>query len=266
MQRIKEKFEELKRKGEKALIPYLTCGYPSLEETRKIIPLLEKAGADLIELGIPFSDPVADGVTIQESSAVALKKGINLRKIVGLVKELREKVKIPLLIMSYYNPIYQFGLSRFCSTFKNAGLDGVMIPDLPIEEGNDLVSLARDNDLATVFLIAPTTPKERIREVCKKSTGFIYYVSVSGVTGERERLPKEIEKKVLQIKQFTERPVCVGFGVSRPEQVREITSFADGVIVGSAIIRVMEERKDYLSSLLDFLSLLKSATKTIHIV
>ena len=263
MERIKRKFEELKRKGEKALIPYLTCGYPSLEETRKIIPLLEKAGADLIELGIPFSDPVADGVTIQESSAVALKKGINLRKIVGLVKELREKVKIPLLIMSYYNPIYQFGLFRFCSTFKNAGLDGVIIPDLPPEEGDDLISSARDNGLATVFLIAPTTPEKRISLICKKSTGFIYYVSVSGVTGARERLPQEMKKKVLEIKKFTEKPVCIGFGVSKPEQVREITSFADGVIVGSAMIKIMEEKGDYLSSLLDFLSLLKSATKTI---
>lgn len=240
MSRIEKKFKELAARGEKALISYIMAGDPTLEATEKLIPELEKGGADLIELGIPFSDPLADGPTIQRAAVRALNKGVSLRDAIDLVKKVRKVSQVPLIFMSYYNPIFQYGEERFVKDAVKAGVDGVIVPDLPPEEAEDLIAHSRKNGLDTIFLLAPTSNEERIKKVCRISTGFIYYVSLTGVTGVREGLSRDIGSMVKKIKSCTKTPVAVGFGISRPKQAKEISYLADGVIVGSAIVKVIE--------------------------
>ncbi|MCX5716156.1 MAG: tryptophan synthase subunit alpha [Candidatus Omnitrophica bacterium] len=244
MNRIDTKFRQVKQNRQKTFIAYITAGDPTLAVTKKLVPVLEKAGVDIIELGIPFSDPLADGPTIQAASQRALKAGVNLAKIFSAVKGLRKTTQVPIAFMTYYNPVLQYGPARFISDCNRYGVDGVIIPDLPCEEAKELVTLGRRARVATIFLAAPTSTKERIRNIARDSTGFIYYVSLTGVTGARRKLPPEITQKVRLIKSMTKKPVCIGFGVSTPEQAKQMVKIADGVIVGSAIVKIIAANKN----------------------
>jgi len=241
MNRIDKKFKLLKKNRKKAFIAYITAGDGGLAATAKLVLGLEKAGVDIIELGIPFSDPLADGPTIQAASQRALKHKVNLVKIFGMVKGLRTKTDIPLVFMTYYNPVFKYGTQRFIAGCAQNGVDGVIIPDLPDEEAQPLIKAAKRYKAASIFLVAPTSTRERIKNIVEDSTGFIYYVSLTGVTGARRELPAELVSKVRLIKSMTKKPVCVGFGISGPDQARAIAKFADGVIVGSAIIKIIEK-------------------------
>ncbi len=241
MNRIDAKFRELKAQGKKALIIYLTCGYPDLNTTEKLVLEADKRGADIIELGVPFSDPLADGPVIQEASEQALKRKLNLRDILALVRGVRKTSQIPLCLMGYYNPIFSFGRERFVREAREAGVDGVIIPDLPPEEDKELVSLAKAADFKTVFFLSPTSSIERIKYVSRLSTGFIYYVSLTGVTGARQGLSPDLKRNIEMIKRYSRKPLCVGFGISSKEHVQEVFKAADGAIVGSAVIKVIKE-------------------------
>lgn len=226
-------------------IPYLCCGYPTKEETIQIALELEKNGADALELGVPFSDPIADGPTIQKASSIALKDCKGVEDVLEVVKELREKgMKIPIVIMSYYNPIYKYGIEKFCINAKKAGVRAIAVPDLPLEESEELRKEIEKNGLEIVYFIAPNTNEERIEKICKKTTGFVYLVSVKGTTGERKELDRELKEIIQKIKKFSSVPVIVGFGISDSKQVKEvIEAGADGVIVGSKLIKLYEEGK-----------------------
>ena len=239
VQRIANAFRRAKQEGRAAFIAYLTAGYPSLGTTRALVERLAACGVDLIELGIPFSDPLADGPTIQWASAEALRRGVTMRKILDLVRAVRRRCDVPLVAMGYVNPLYQYGLPRFCRDAVEAGFDGVIVPDLPPEEAGDLVRAARSVQLGTIFLAAPTSPVARLRKIAACSTGFIYCVSLTGVTGARHRLPREAADQIRALRKITTLPIAVGFGVSRPEQVRWLSQVADGVIVGSAIVKTI---------------------------
>ncbi len=243
MNRIERKFGELKRKGRKALITFITAGDPNLHTTFKLVLEMEKKGVDIVELGVPFSDPLADGTTIQRASQRALNNKTRLRDILRLVSELRRKTEIPIVLMSYLNPVYRYGLEEFATACKKMGVDGVIIPDLVPEEADEWLAVARSNKLSTVFLATPTTPLERIKEIARKSTGFLYYVSLTGVTGARDRLNSSIVETLKAVKRITDRPVACGFGISSPAQVRKVSRYSDGVIVGSAIIDLIERSK-----------------------
>lgn len=236
VERIADAFARARRSSRAAFIAYLTAGYPSLAATESLAASLAAGGVDLLELGVPFSDPIADGPTIQQASAEALRRGVTLRAILQTVRRIRRRTAIPLIAMSYANPLYQYGLRAFCRDAVAAGLDGVIVPDLPPEEAGELIRAARPARLATIFLAAPTSPIGRLRMIAAKSTGFIYCVSLTGVTGARRRLPSEILAHVRILKRLTPLPVAVGFGVSRPEQVRQLGRVADGIVVGSAIV------------------------------
>lgn len=242
MNRIDKKFKELRLKNKKAFIPFLTAGYPSLVETQKFVLELEKNGADIIELGVPFSDPIADGPVIQASSYEALRKGVNLKKILAMAAQLRVKTQIPLCAMSYCNPILHYGQERFVDDALKAGLDGVIIPDLPLEERLHFLKTASAKGLHVVLFIAPTTPLDRARLIAGHAKGFIYFVSLTGVTGARRSLPSDLESKICSVKKIAaDMPVCAGFGLSNPAQVKQAAKFCDGVIVGSAIIKKISE-------------------------
>lgn len=225
--------------GHKALIGYVTVGYPSIEATLKVVPLLAKNGCDIVELGIPFSDPLADGVTIQNASFRALQNGVTPEVCLETARKLREKVDIPLLFMTYYNPVYSYGLDKFCEACIRVGIDGLIIPDLPPEEGARLEESTRHCNLDLVYLLAPTSTEERIRLVAERSRGFIYLVSVTGITGAREKLPAGLADFVARVRKVAKQPLCVGFGISTAAQAKQVARIADGVIVGSRIIQLM---------------------------
>jgi tryptophan synthase alpha chain len=242
MKRIEEKFAELKSKGEKALVAYITAGYPGLETTRALIPALARAGVDLLEVGVPFSDPTADGPVIQAASQAALKNGTTLTRVLDLVGELRSEVGIPLVLFSYYNPIFSMGGATFAKRAAEAGVDGVLVVDLPAEEAGELRSQTHPAGIDIISLVAPTSGGDRIGKVVNAATGFIYYISVTGVTGTRGPELDETRKNVGTIRKLTKLPVVVGFGVSTPEQARQIGSMADGVVVGSAFVKLIGEK------------------------
>ncbi|MFQ5586061.1 MAG: tryptophan synthase subunit alpha [Thermodesulfobacteriota bacterium] len=242
--RIEETFENLRARGEKALIVFITAGDPDLETTGKLILEFARRGADIIELGIPFSDPMADGPTIQAASERALKSGTNIRIILNLIKKMRKKSEIPIVLFGYYNPLFAYGIDRFTRDAKRAGADGVLVVDLPPEEADELKGCADREGLELVYLLTPTSDRRRMRLVAQRATGFIYYISVAGVTGARERVATTIRGAVRSIRRFTSLPVCVGFGISTPTQAGEISRWADGIIVGSAIVKVIEENID----------------------
>jgi len=246
------------RANHTALISYITVGYPSVETTLKVAPLLASNGCDIIELGIPFSDPLADGATIQRASYEALRQGVTPKLCFEVAQELRRRVGIPLVFMTYYNPVLKFGLEQFCSKCAEVGIDGLIIPDLPPEEGEELEQSTRRYGLDLIYLLSPASTEERINLVASKSRGFIYLVSLTGVTGPRAKLPEELESFIAKVKARTKKPLCVGFGVSTLEQARRIAKVADGVIVGSRIIQLMEEDTTF-SSLKAFASSLREA-------
>lgn len=242
MSRIKNTFNRLKKKNETALIPYIMAGDPDLATTKTLILEMEKAGCDMIEIGAPFSDPLADGPTIQKSAIRSLRHNTSVADVLGLVAEVRKTSKIPLLLMTYYNLIFKYGEEKFVHDATAAGLDGMILPDLPPEEAGTLAPLAKKAGLDMIFLLAPTSTDDRIKLVTKLSQGFVYYVSLTGVTGARTGLQQSIRESLLKIKTMTDKPVAVGFGISTPDQASQVAHWgADGVIVGSALVKVMEE-------------------------
>jgi tryptophan synthase alpha chain len=244
--------------GYKALIAYITVGYPNMSATLDVASVLSNNGCDIIELGIPFSDPLADGVTIQKASYQALQQGVTPRVCLEVAYQLRQKLATPLVFMTYYNPVFNFGVEAFCQASTAAGIDGLIVPDLPLEEGAELEAITQQHSLDLVYLLAPTSTEERISMVANRSQGFIYLVSLTGVTGARETLPPELEGFVNRVRQKARQPLCVGFGISSPEQARRVAKVADGVIVGSRLIRLMEEDTT-LSSLKAFTLSLREA-------
>jgi len=247
-----------KKSGHKALIPYVTVGYPSIDATLKVVPLLASNGCDMVELGIPFSDPLADGITIQKASFQALENGVTPALCLEVARELSQKVDVPLVFMTYFNPVFSYGLERFCSSSALSGIDGLIIPDLPPGEGLELEAVSQRHGLDLIYLLAPTSTDERIRIVSQRSRGFIYLVSVTGVTGVRNALPDTLEEFVARVRKVATRPLCVGFGISTPEQARRVAKMADGVIVGSKIVQLMEA-DDSLASVGDLVKGLRQA-------
>lgn len=241
MTRIGKKFAELKRDNQKALITFVTAGDPDMALTERLIPAMAAAGADIIELGMPFSDPMADGATIQLASDRALASGTTLAAILAMARRVRQHCDVPLLLMGYYNPVFAFGPERFCSEAADAGVDGILLVDLPPEEAGELLRYADDAGIDFISLLTPTSDAARIDKVKAVARGFIYYVSVAGVTGARETVAADIAGMVAKIHSRTELPVAVGFGISTPEQAGAVAAIADGVVVGSALVRLFEQ-------------------------
>jgi tryptophan synthase alpha chain len=240
MNRIDKKFKELKQRKQKALICFITAGDPNLKVTEMLVKSFEQTGVDIVELGVPFSDPLADGPTIQSASVRALKNRISLSGVLKFVKKIRRRIEVPLVLLTYYNPVFKLGIKRFVEQAVGAGTDGVIIPDLSPEDEPGLLSYARLKGLALILLLAPTSSQRRSKLIARNSEGFIYYVSLTGTTGARKRLSADMAKKVKAIKKITEKPVCVGFGLSKPQHIRTVAKIADGAIVGSALVKLIE--------------------------
>ncbi len=258
MERIHGTFSRLRRVRRKALIPFVMGGDPDLETTERLLRVLEGAGADLIEVGIPFSDPLADGPIIQRASSRALERGATPPAIVQAVGRASKRLSVPVVLLSYWNPIARYGSgggrgddpTAFVRAAARAGVSGVIIPDLPPEEAGSFRQAAKRAGIAPIFLAAPTSPASRLRRIARASQGFIYYVSVTGTTGVRKQLPSELAHHVRHMKSLTTTPVCVGFGISTPAQAAAVARFADGVIVGSALIHAMEPHLKHPARLL----------------
>jgi tryptophan synthase alpha chain len=233
-------FERLRARGERALVAYIMAGDPSLEETRRLVVEAEKRGADAIELGVPFSDPLADGPVVQRAGLRALASGTTLPRVLETVATLRTQVGLPIALMTYYNPVFVFGLKGFARTAVDAGVDGLIVPDLPYEESGPLRAEAEPAGLDLVQFVAPTSTPSRVKAIARLSRGFIYLVSLTGITGERRELPRDLDAQIRTLRLVTTKPVCVGFGVSTPEQAAAVGKLADGVIVGSALVRLIE--------------------------
>lgn len=244
MNRIDTRFEALKERGEPAFIPYITAGDPTLDQTETLVYALEEAGADIIEFGVPFSDPVADGVVNQEAAMRALARGVTLRDIIAKVGEIRRKSEIPIVLFTYFNPVLAYGIEHFAKDAAEAGVDGVLCVDLPIEEAEEYIQTLNGANVKTIFLIAPTSTERRVETIAKASTGFVYYVSRTGVTGERSTVEQSVAGMIARIKRVAIAPVAVGFGISSPAQAAEVAGYADGVIVGSAIVRMIGKLGD----------------------
>ena len=266
MSKIKNKFLELKSKNQKALIAYVVAGYPNEKGTLAAVRGLVKGGADIIELGLPFSDPLADGPVIQNASHQALQKGINLSKFVNLVKKIRKETDLPLVLMTYTNLLYKQGYDKFITLLKKAGIDGFILPDMPIEESKDYIKALHKNKTDGIFLISPNTSKERIKKIVKASSGFLYLVSVYGTTGKQQEIQQYTIDAIKNTKKTVNGkiPIGVGFGVSNQKQARFIIECgADGVIVGSAFLRLINSlpQKEIESGVASFTRNLKAATK-----
>jgi tryptophan synthase alpha chain len=236
MNRIDRVFRQLRSRGEKALIPFITAGDPHLEASRRLALEMAARGADLLELGIPFSDPLADGPTIQAASSRAVRGGTHFQEVLELAGKIRQESDIPLILMGYYNPILQYGLERAAADAARQGVDGFIIPDLPPEEADPWRRAAAGAGVAAVFLAAPTSGRERLLKLGKITRGFLYYVSVTGITGARTALPPELIRELTEVRSLVTCPVAVGFGISTPEQVAALAPYVDGVVVGSAIV------------------------------
>jgi tryptophan synthase alpha chain len=244
MGRIGKKFESLSAKNEKALIVYLTAGDPSLDTTKKLILGLDNAGVDILEIGVPFSDPTADGPVIQAASQRALKNGTTLKSVLNMVADIRRVSEIPIVLFGYFNPIFAFGVKKFAKTAKKAGVDGVLVVDLPPEEAPELRIHTDAAGLDFISLVAPTTGKERLRNILKSATGFLYYISITGVTGTAASRTEDIAREVSKIRKLTEMPIAVGFGISNAEQAKEIGAIADGIVIGSAVVKLIDENRN----------------------
>jgi tryptophan synthase alpha chain len=237
MNRLDQKFLELKNEGRAALMPYLPLGYPTLEVSQELIRAVADAGADVIEVGIPFSDPLADGPVIQRATQIALQNGITVAKCLEMVRAARARdVTIPLVLMGYYNPILRFGVERFARAARDAGADGVIVADLPVEEAGEVQRACEANDVDFVYLAAPTSTDARLKKIAEATRGFLYLVSLTGVTGAREGLPIELEEFVRRVRGITHKPLCVGFGVANAASAARVAQVGDGVIVGSALV------------------------------
>ena len=228
--------------GKKALVAFYTAGDPNLDASKDIFTAIEKSGADIIEIGVPFSDPLADGPTIQASSYRSLNNGTTLKKIIQLVSDIRKTSQLPVVLMTSFNPVFVYGQKEFVADALKAGVDGIIIPDLPHEEADEFLEIAEGLDM--IFLVSPTSTPDRVKQIGKISKGFIYYISLTGTTGTQEFLSSELEAKVEAIKKSVSLPVLVGFGISGPEQAREAAKVSDGVIIGSAIVKLVEKNND----------------------
>lgn len=239
--RIQEKFSQLKTNNQKGFVPFITAGDPDLEKTKDLILALARVDSTVIELGVPFSDPMADGVVIQKASERALKNNFGIAEILELVKDVRKETDVPIILFSYFNPLLQYGLEKLCADAKEVGIDGFLVTDLVPEEAGEFSSLLKKNDLDMIFLIAPTSSDERLKMVAERASGFIYAVSRTGVTGTRETTSQSAEVLVNRMRQFSDLPIAVGFGISTAEQVAETWKYADAAVVGSAIVREIEK-------------------------
>ncbi|MCU0240981.1 MAG: tryptophan synthase subunit alpha [Vicinamibacteria bacterium] len=244
MTRIGDRFTRLHECGRKGFIAFLTAGDPSLDRTVELARALDAAGVDVLELGVPFSDPLADGPVIQRSSERALARGVTLADVLATARRIRERCEMPLLVFTYFNPLLRYGLPRFVQDARAAQIDGVLVTDLPPEEAEEWLRLARAGELDTVFLAAPTSPADRLRCVAEASRGFVYAVSRTGVTGERQALSDEAGPLVANLRAATREPIALGFGIGAPEQVRAAAAHADAVVVGSALVRFLEDNPD----------------------
>ena len=244
MSRITERFEKLKAEGRKAFIPYITAGDPDLATTERLMLALDEAGADIIELGVPFSDPMADGPVIQRASERALKKSIGVADILPLVERVRKQSEVPIVLFTYFNPLLQFSKQGAGEALKQAGVDGVLVTDLIPEEADTFVAEMRRAGIDTIFLVAPTSTDARIKLIAQYASGFVYVVARTGVTGVRESIASEVRTIVERVRRSSRLPVAVGFGISRPEQVREVWSYADGAVVGSRLVLEIEAHLD----------------------
>jgi tryptophan synthase alpha chain len=239
--RIDQKFADLRAAGKKALIAYISAGDPNLDETRELAWAFEKAGVDLLELGVPFSDPLADGVVNQLAATRALEAGTTVRGVLDCVRQIRNKSELPIVLYTYMNPIYRYGFELFHRDAEAAGVDGLLILDLPPDEDAQNAELSEHTGLKRIRLIAPTTPEKRIAQLTANASGFIYYVSREGVTGERAEIASSLPERVAAIRATTPLPIAVGFGISNPEHVRQVAQHADGIVVGSAIVKQIAE-------------------------
>jgi tryptophan synthase alpha chain len=266
--RIGLTFVRTRGSNQSAFIPYIVAGDPDLEHTQRLVLELEARGADLIELGVPFSDPMADGPANQRASARGLASGATLPAILALVAELRKHTQIPIILFGYFNPVFRYGCARFCADANRAGVDGLLIVDLPPEEAQELAIPARADGIDLIYLLAPTTPLERSRIITSAATGFLYYVSVTGVTGARNTLASDLERNVSALKSITNLPIGVGFGISTADQARQVARFADAVVVGSAISQVVEQHaasEGLVSAVGEFTGMLKQGIITARI-
>ncbi|MCX5857200.1 MAG: tryptophan synthase subunit alpha [Deltaproteobacteria bacterium] len=264
MGRIEKKFHELKQKNEKALVVYLTAGDPDLPTTEALIKALAAAGVDILEIGVPFSDPTADGPIIQAASRRALQNGATLAKILDLVESVRKASEIPIVLFGYYNPVFIYGNEAFARRAKAAGVDGILVVDLPPEEAAELRIYTDRAGIDFISLLAPTTPDQRTRRIAEKAGGFLYYISVTGVTGTAKPIVENIRRDLTKIRKISILPVVVGFGISTPAQAAEIAPHADGVVVGSAVVSLIEEntsRDDMIPRVTSFVGAVKSALK-----
>ncbi|MEW5720377.1 MAG: tryptophan synthase subunit alpha [Chloroflexota bacterium] len=260
MNRIDETFLQLKTKHRAALMPYLPLGYPTLDVSAQLIHAVADSGADLIELGVPFSDPLADGSVIQRATHVALQNGVTLAKCLAMVQTARSAgVTIPLTLMGYYNPILRFGIGAFARTAKEVGADGLIVPDLPPEEAGTLDAACRAHDLDLIFLAAPTSPVSRIQKIAQATRGFLYLVSVVGVTGAREQIAADLAEFVARVRAATSKPVCVGFGIANAESAKRVAQIADGVIVGSALVAQIGDAANAVTAAQKFVGDLRAA-------
>jgi tryptophan synthase alpha chain len=264
MSTISQTFQSLKAEGRKALIAYLTVGYPNLTTTLAAVPRFFEAGCDIIELGIPFSDPLADGTTIQSASFAALESGITPRSCIETAGQLRQTTTRPLVFMTYFNPVMHYGLAEFSADCSRSGIDGLIVPDLPPEEGQELRHQLQVNSIDSIYLLAPTSTDERIALVAQNSSGFIYLVALRGVTGARSALAADLKPFVQRVRKATTLPLCVGFGISNPEQAAEVSGFADGVIVGSKLIQVMEKSENPVEDGVRFIASLRKALDSVR--
>ncbi len=257
--RLRDKFKELKKLKRKAFIGYIPFGFPDSKVTKDVILTLQDSGADIIELGVPFSDPLADGPIIQKATTTALKNGADVVKLFQFLSKAKDYLKIPIVIMTYYNPLLKFGISKFFKKMKNVGATAITVVDLPLEESQEYRKQAKNFDIDTIFFLTPASSRERVKKIAKASKGFMYYISVTGITGPKELNYNFLRKNIKYIKQHTFTPVCVGFGIHKKEQVRQVSEFSDGVIVGSSIVKFID--KNYRNK--DFLKKLKGYIKSL---
>ncbi len=266
MSRIAERFASLRERQEGALVVFVTAGDPTPELSGKLVLSIAEAGADVIEIGIPFSDPLADGPTIQASTFRALQRGMTPARAIEMIARVRSQSDVPLVVMTYFNPVWQMGVERFAREASEAGVDGIIMTDMPPDEAEEWHLIAHRYGLDTIFLVAPTSTTERMKRVAQMSSGFVYCVSRTGVTGAREDLPEEVPQMLQVMRQLTELPLCVGFGIARPEHVEAVCQIADGAVVGSAVVSLIEKEatrgeQTVLAAVHQFVKELKEATR-----
>lgn len=264
MGRIEKRFGELRARGEKALVAYVLGGFPSPSETQRVLREAAASGADLLEVGVPFSDPTADGPVIHEASKRALRQGTTLGGVLGMIRSFREESDLPIVLFSYYNPILAFGLEAFAEATKQAGIDGILVVDLPPEESQELAMFTAPLGVDLIRLLAPTTSEKRLSTIVRRAKGFLYCISATAVTGTTPPQMEEVKRLVSRIRAFTSLPVVVGFGISQPQEARAIASFADGIVVGTKLIEAIERAKSFSEGIANLRGLIRELKRAIN--